>query len=162
MDELSYGSTYGNCVTFKKLKGEKISIEVFTQKMSSSGVPKVTNKISTIIHRKEIINWLNSFDKKPKKKEPYFKLVVVDDYHEIDPPKGWKAIELGCWPPKQDNYCKYFGIYYKDRKPSLERVFKRVCRKINFGQVEHCYTGEDVSVNKEEVFEECKQVLKGT
>lgn len=60
-------------------------------------------------------------------KKPTFKIVIVDDYHEFDDvPKGHKVIELGCFPTEHKSYTMYFGVQYTGRKPSLDRVWKKV------------------------------------
>jgi hypothetical protein len=89
-----------------------------------------------------------------------FRVVVVDDYHEIVPPKGWRAIELGCFPAKGASYGRYFGLYYKEKRPAIASVITSVLRKVEFGEVIHYRTGEDISMTKEEVVGEVKESLE--
>ncbi len=80
-----------------------------------------------------------------------------DDYHDIIPENGWKAVELGCWLTNV-GYCEYFGLYYKGRKPSLEKVFSKVSKKVIFGNNQ--VNGVDVSLTPESLKEEISLSLK--
>lgn len=63
-----------------------------------------------------------------------FSIRHFDDYHEIVPAKGGKAIELGCFPPDRGYYyCRYFGLFYKGRKPTVKQVLDRLYPKIHLG-----------------------------
>lgn len=58
------------------------------------------------------------------------------DYHEIVPTKGGKAIVLGLLPAhygKDEYHGRYFGLFYKGRKPTVKQVLDRLCPKIQFG-----------------------------
>lgn len=88
------------------------------------------------------------------------------DYHEIEDTEDYKAIELGCFPPKNDRSFRggcyrYFGLYYKGRKPAFAKVFDAILSKINldgFGfTLEEHLTKEEA---KEEVRESVKLALK--
>ena len=86
-----------------------------------------------------------------------FYIEAHDDYHDIIPKKGWKAIELGCWLTDV-GYCKYFGLYYKGRKPSVGQIFPEVSKSVVFG--ENQVNGIDVSLTPEFLKEEISLNLK--
>jgi hypothetical protein len=78
------------------------------------------------------------------------------DYHEIYSDK-YKTIELGCFPV--DGCGRYFGLFYKGRKPSVSQIAKSVLGKVSC-EARHFRTGEDISVTKQEVIEEIKAAIK--
>lgn len=80
-----------------------------------------------------------------------FKIVDYNDYHEENPPKGWKSIELGCFLKKDNKYCTYFFLYYKEELPKLESILQSLIRKISFKETRHFHTGNVISFSKEEV-----------
>lgn len=90
-----------------------------------------------------------------------FYIRVFSDYHEIQDTEKFKSIELGCFPSK-GGWCRnYFGLFYKGRKPKLERIRNSLCRKIDFDKnFCHGYTGENISVTKEMVFRKVQNALK--
>lgn len=61
-----------------------------------------------------------------------FQIKAHDDYHEIEPPKGWRAIELGCFIPVGYGYARYFGLYYKGHRPRAELVMRSLKRTLYF------------------------------
>lgn len=98
---------------------------------------------------------------KKKTKKSIFKIQHFEDYHEIrDYAKNYKSMELGCFPVEDHGYCRYFGLFYKGKLPSLERIIKSIKKKINFSPINHYATGEDISINLPTVIEEIKQSLK--
>lgn len=46
------------------------------------------------------------------------------DYHEIEGTHGYTAIELGCFPTENQQYNRYFGLFYKGRRPSLKVILE--------------------------------------
>lgn len=88
-----------------------------------------------------------------------FRIRSFDDYHEIVA-KGLKAVELGCFPQKGYDYCRYFGLFYKGRRPSFAQVWPRLRRRIDFGPVLHGYTGDDISIDEKEVIREVKRTVR--
>jgi hypothetical protein len=87
-----------------------------------------------------------------------FTIRAFDDYHEIHS-ETQKTIELGCFPEKGRGYCRYFGLFYKGRKPSVSAVIQRLKRRIDFGDISHYRTGTDISITKEELEAEVKGAL---
>lgn len=88
------------------------------------------------------------------------KIKSFDDYHDIIPPKGYKSIELGCFPPKNHWCFKYFGLFYKTRKPSVNKVFEELKKKVHFGEFYHGRTNEEIGITEQELFEEVSKALK--
>lgn len=72
---------------------------------------------------------------KPKRRTWYIK--NFDDYHEIKNTKTKKALEIGCFPPGDEDwgYCRYFALFYSGKRPSLKEVYDYLCKtgKIMFG-----------------------------
>lgn len=91
-----------------------------------------------------------------------------DDYHDIiyrdkryDTGEKYNTLELGCYPVKDYGYNRYFGLFYKGRKPSLKRVYASMLRKVEFGENYNHYPDGDVVMTKEDLLYELKQVWKG-
>ncbi len=86
-----------------------------------------------------------------------FRIKAHDDYHEILAPKGWKAIELGCFPIKGNYAWKYLALYYKDGKPKSDTVMKRAIQRINANVVDPI-TKEMVDLDefKSEIRQQCR------
>jgi len=59
-----------------------------------------------------------------------------DDYHEIteNTPAGWKSVELGCFPVMKYGYCRYFGLFYKGRKPSVAKIMGILLQRVYIGE----------------------------
>ena len=91
---------------------------------------------------------------------PQFRISEYDDYHEIQSPNGWKAIELGCFPSKKCSYNRYFALYYKGRRPLFEKIMKSLLSKIPLEDKFHFRTGEKLNVTREDVKHEVKEMLK--
>jgi hypothetical protein len=69
-----------------------------------------------------------------------FYIKSFDDYHDIiHPPKGWKSIELGCLPQEGYSYWRYFGLFYKGRKPSLDKIWNNLKNKVSEGYDHYYY-----------------------
>lgn len=81
------------------------------------------------------------------------------DYHEIEAPEGYQAIELGCFPNDDAGCCRYFGLYYKGRKPSLARVLNSLLKKVDLGEFFHYRTDNDIGITKKDLIEEVKSNL---
>lgn len=62
------------------------------------------------------------------------------DYHEIENIGKYKAIELGCFPIKNQQYHRYFGLFYTGRKPAMDKVLEAVSEIVDFN---HVLTNED-------------------
>lgn len=90
------------------------------------------------------------------------KIKIYDDYHQIEPTKTCNVIELGCFPAKKADCCKYFAVFYNRNslKPKFEDLKSSLFKKINFNKVGHYRTGMDISVSKKEVEESVKESLK--
>lgn len=44
-----------------------------------------------------------------------------DDYHDIVNEQyrmNVKGIEIGCFPVARHGYCRYFGLFYENKKPN--------------------------------------------
>lgn len=55
------------------------------------------------------------------------------DYHDIDS-DDFKTLELGCFMPKGNyQYCRYFGLFYKGKRPSLKTIFEEMKKKVYMG-----------------------------
>ena len=63
-----------------------------------------------------------------------WKIQHFDDYHSITQYEGeYKVIELGCFPVKENyGYDRYFGLFYKGKKPKFEDVFAAMKKKVKF------------------------------
>jgi len=67
---------------------------------------------------------------------------VCDDYHEIrgddifNDEGDFSAIELGCYPHKHCSCDMYFGLFFRGRKPSLDKIIKCMLNYVPIGQVE--------------------------
>jgi hypothetical protein len=85
-----------------------------------------------------------------------------DDYHEIysDDTKV-KALELGCFPPKNGSYFLYYGLFYEGKRPSLSQVWKELKSKLYFGTfLKRLNTDdelEDVGMTEEEILHELRE-----
>jgi hypothetical protein len=62
-----------------------------------------------------------------------FKILHFNDYHCIKS-CTYKTIELGCFPAKNHAYFRYFGLFYKGRKPSFDKVFNNIKKKIDMNR----------------------------
>ena len=91
----------------------------------------------------------------------YWYIKCFDDYHEIIHHKGrYKAIELGCWMPENGcSYNLYYGLFYKGRKPTFQKVFNKLLKMVllNDGDPPFMYLP---GITKEELACELKEVLK--
>jgi hypothetical protein len=97
--------------------------------------------------------------KKSKSTKIEFKILDFDDYHSIHS-EHYKTIELGCFPPKNGGYFRYYGVFYKGRKPSIEKVMKVLDRKLKYGSFIHDRSNEEIGVTREDVLSEVKINLK--
>lgn len=94
-------------------------------------------------------------------KNSTFFIKHFDDYHEIRS-KTHKYIELGCFPPKKDNpgYCRYFGLFWKGRKPSIAKVIASLKKKIDLsGENRHYFSNVDISINLKDLTEEVQSMM---
>lgn len=90
-----------------------------------------------------------------------FRIKIHGDYHEIMDTKIYKSIELGCFPTKGEMCNNYFGLYYKGRKPAIEKILNSLFRKIEFSSgLTHFYTGKNISISKEDVICDVIKALK--
>lgn len=80
------------------------------------------------------------------------------DYHEIQS-ETFKTIELGCFPTPHHGYTRYFGLFYKGRKPSVKNVYNRMLKKVAFGVRQHHRTGQEIGIFKEDLLEEVKESM---
>lgn len=100
--------------------------------------------------------------KKNKKQNKFF-IKHFDDYHEISS-KTHKYLELGCFFVDEYGYCRYFGLFYKGKRPSLSKIMNSLKRKVCIKDKEtntcHYYTGEDVGLTFEDLLYEVKESLK--
>lgn len=90
-----------------------------------------------------------------------FHIKHFDDYHEIRS-KTFKSIELGCFPTKDGfGYNRYFGLFFKGRKPSLQKVLSSLQKKIPLNTVSiHYRTKEEIpEVTLEDLEYEVKRAL---
>lgn len=81
-----------------------------------------------------------------------------EDYHEIESDTH-NVIELGCFPVADYCHCRYFGLFYKGRRPSLPLVVKDVLSKIKLG--EFYIHGEDFGYDEDTLIKEIKDAMKG-
>lgn len=79
-----------------------------------------------------------------------------DDYHEIES-KTHKTLELGCFPVEDYSYRRYFGLFYKGRRPAFDKVFKSVLKKAFTDYKVHGYSGKDITCSPEELEQEVKE-----
>ncbi len=88
-----------------------------------------------------------------------------DDYHEIVS-KTHKYLELGCFFIEEYGYCRYFGLFFKGKKPSLSRVMNSLKKKVTIknekenSYCSHYFSGKDVGHTYEELIHEVKESLK--
>lgn len=84
------------------------------------------------------------------------------DYHKIRS-STHKYIELGCFPSKEGwGYNRYFGLFFKGRKPALNKVLKSLKRKVDFDtEIKHYRTGLDIGITEQELENEVKESLAG-
>ena len=62
-----------------------------------------------------------------------FYIKSFDDYHDIfDHDPNSKRIELGCYPERKYDYNRYFGLFYKGKKPKTGPVIERMKRRVYF------------------------------
>lgn len=93
---------------------------------------------------------------------PSFTIKHFNDYHEIRS-NTYKTIELGCFPVEEYGYCRYFGLFYKEAKPSLDRVMKRLQKKVSLGEFYHIRGGEDdIGITLNDLKLEVKRALKSS
>lgn len=93
------------------------------------------------------------------KKTP-FKIKHFDDYHEIRS-ETCKSIELGCFPVEDYGYCRYFGLFYKGTKPSLDQVMASLKKKVSFGEFYHYRGGEhDIGITLKDLEKEVRSALR--
>lgn len=82
------------------------------------------------------------------------------DYHEIEDARQYResAIELGCFPPKHGGAFKYYGLFYKGGRPSVNTVYEKLKNMIDTDfEMDYPYT----LVNEETVRKELKECLNG-
>jgi hypothetical protein len=90
-----------------------------------------------------------------------FMVKHFDDYHDILHYDGeYNAIELGCFPVREYGYCRYFGLFYKGRKPLIRKVLDSVLRKVTLRKLGHYRSGEDISYSRNEVLTEILRSMK--
>ncbi len=99
-----------------------------------------------------------------KKKKNNFKIKHFDDYHEIFS-KTYKYLELGCFPAIEDyGYNRYFGLFFKGRKPSLDKVMRSLIKKVSLNTETkknvHYRTLEEIGITLKELKQEVKEALK--
>ena len=80
------------------------------------------------------------------------------DYHDIrgddviDSEGEFTAIELGCFPVPEFNCHRYFGLFFRGRRPSVEKIVKAMQLKVLLGQdVEDADDGWTLANLKEEI-----------
>ena len=83
-----------------------------------------------------------------------------DDYHEIQS-DSYNVIELGCFPGAEYGYCRYFGLFYSGKRPSLPVIIESVLSKVTLGEFRHYRTGEDIGYEEETVIKKIKDAMKG-
>jgi hypothetical protein len=90
-----------------------------------------------------------------------FYIKHFNDYHDIES-ETYKCEELGCYPAKNfdGGYNRYFGLFWKGRKPSLKKVVASMLRKVDFSENEHYFTGDDISITKADLISELKENWK--
>lgn len=76
-----------------------------------------------------------------------------DDYHDIES-ETFNTFELGCFPEPNFGYCRYFGLFYKGKRPPRKQVIGRLLKRVFVGKINNERTGTDISVTKEEVISE--------
>jgi hypothetical protein len=86
-----------------------------------------------------------------------FTIKHFDDYHEIQS-ETQNCIELGCFPPKRTDYgyFRYFGLFYKGRKPSFNAVMEKMRRLVYVGQYQHHRTGDEIGITAKDLENEVK------
>ena len=74
------------------------------------------------------------------------------DYHEIESPT-MKTLELGCFVPKGDPHgcCRYFGLFYKGKRPPRREVIARLLTRVEHGPTFHYYTGDEITSTEEQI-----------
>lgn len=88
-----------------------------------------------------------------------FSIRHFDDYHEIQS-ETQNAIELGCFPVPNYGYCRYFGLFYTGRRPTITKVLPLVLKKVCLGHYHHYRTDEEIGTNRKEVEREVRRALK--
>lgn len=81
-----------------------------------------------------------------------------NDYSEIWS-NTYKTVELGYFPVSEYGCCRYFGLFYKGKKPSLLEVMKRINKKVVVGDFIHYRTKENIGISPVELREEVKRAL---
>jgi len=81
-----------------------------------------------------------------------------DDYHEIQSDTH-NVIELGCFPVEECGYCRYFGLFYNGRRPSLPAIIEAVLSKVTLGYFE--VYGVNCGYDKDALIKEIKDAMKG-
>jgi hypothetical protein len=77
------------------------------------------------------------------------------DYHEIGNIGKYKAVELGCFPTKNEFYHRYFGLFYIGRKPALDDILKAIDKMIDYDKT------KDSEFTPKEIKKSIKLALKG-
>ena len=72
------------------------------------------------------------------------------DYHEIES-STYKCVELGCWPVSAAGCSRYFGLFWKGKAPSREKILKSVLDKAANQPIGHYRTGVKIAITKEEL-----------
>ena len=85
-----------------------------------------------------------------------FVIKSYDDYHEIEDEGG---LELGCFTAIGFNYRRYFGLFYKGKKPTIDKVMKVLALYVDYGCV-LSHTRRDISNSREEVEWEVRKTLQ--
>lgn len=84
-----------------------------------------------------------------------------DDYHSIK--NGVNpdvtAIELGCFPVKYAGYCKYFGLFYKEEKPSVNKVMDELDKQVAYDGIIHKNTGKFIQYSRENIEQAVEKAL---
>lgn len=79
------------------------------------------------------------------------------DYHEIPlTDSNYKSIEIGCFPVRNYGYCRYFGLFYKGRRPKLQEVYNRLIPKISVGDFYHYRTNENIGYSPGDIRKELR------
>jgi hypothetical protein len=90
-----------------------------------------------------------------------FHIKAHEDYHEIKDSKKFKSLRLGCFPLKDGCHSNYFGLYYEIQLPTFDEIKRSLFKKIDFSEnFTHGFSGENISITKEEVECEVRDVLK--
>lgn len=88
-----------------------------------------------------------------------FKIKHFDDYHSIYS-DTYKTVELGCFPVEEFGYSRYFGLFYKGRKPSLKKILSSLKKKVCYESINHYITEYYIGITLEELEEEVRLAIK--